>query len=186
MGFLDIFKRKKQGVQLTAEQWQERERIRQENRELDDARKNYDLKILVAKKEVELLAIEREKLEIQSDINEEFGVIDNEQESPEELAMKFLSVLSAKNGGAPVPNQTDPKSTVSAPPDISVSELQKTWDATPMAYKKLAQEMSDDKLKDYLLSKNPQMSSKSIGDAISIIRGVSPEPPSSEVAQAPN
>lgn len=179
MGFLDLFKRKKQGQTLTAEQWAERERIRAENRELDDARKNYDLKILVAKKEVELLAIEREKLEIQADITDEFGDTGNES-SPDDLLMKFVSTLQNVSSKTQTPTQNIVPRNSSVGVDIPLDEIKKKWDEVPEPYKKVAQEMPDDKLKEYIKSKNPTISDKSLVDSLNVIRGVSPVPPSSE------
>lgn len=170
MGFLDLFKKKKTGLQLSAEQWQERERLRQENRELDETRKNFDLKILVAKKEVELLAIERDKLDIQADIDAEFGQ-QQQGESLEEKAIQFFtSIQGAKTAAAQAPHQPNTQTTSSAAADIPVETLQKTWDSVPANFKKIAQEMPDDKLKEFLKTKNPQMTEKSLSDAVLIVR----------------
>lgn len=172
MAFFGLFKRKNTTPLLTAQQWQDREKLRLETKELDDTRRKLDLEILVEKKKTELLQQQLLTMEVQAEIDENFGYEDA-GESIEDKAVQFFEALQGvKNAGAPVTpqNTTTPQNMSSAPADIPLEQLQKTWDSVPDQFKKIAKEKSDDKLKEYLKQKNPNLSEKSLNDAVAIVR----------------
>jgi hypothetical protein len=103
------------------------------------------------------------------DVDEE-----EDQNTPDKLLATLFMGILAKGQINP---QTQPQQQAQpqqAAPTMGVSysdeQLKETWNLVPDNYKNIARQMSDDNLRGYIISKQPDMDADSISRAIKLVR----------------
>lgn len=147
--------------------------------------KKKEIKMLMLEREAELhrLKIEKQKLELQQELEELKGVYDDVEEASEDNdIMKMITALAPlllKNQNqtvAPVVSPPNNSETSSPQPvqaqqlDLSDEQLNQIWKNTPFAAKMMAKKMDDKTLEMYIKQQMPNVSTDTIARALKIIK----------------
>lgn len=180
MAFFNWFKREKTGHTLTDED-------REASKELRAKKKEIDMMKLEREDLINKMKFEKQKLELQEEIDELKGLFDeedetlpkNEDDTTTALLKMFAPALISKFAqqtqntpaySSPSPQQIPPTTPLNSKVSISDEELLKLWEETPTAAKLYSKSMSDETIITTLKAKFPNVDDESINRGLKIIR----------------
>lgn len=154
---------------------------REFSKEIRERKKQIELAKLDEQYSLEKLRLEKQKLELQRDIDkikEEYeddeDIPDVSDNSAENELIKLFAPMLIKNINqpAPVPQTTSSASETPLPKNsVSDAELNSLWDKTPLQAKQFVKTITDEELKIHLAKQLPNADADTINRAVSIIRG---------------
>lgn len=177
MGLFSIFKKKKEsyGMPLTEEEYLRREELKDMRKVLETTKRNLDLEIMIKKAELEKLELQCEIDDIRAEYSQDDGEF-----SPEGMFTNLIKSIMSKSLQTNEQNipgmynepQAQPPEEMILQPGISIpdEDLKQLWNKVPTHQRMFAKLMSDDKIRNYLISNYPQVNKETIERAIKIAR----------------
>lgn len=166
MGFLDIFRQKKE--RSPSVESEEMLQLREQKRLLMQQQQANALELMVKQQELKLR-------EIQVKIDEIDDQYEDEDEfSPENMFMNIVQKAIPQFQAPTGVNPSKEQSVISTPNagglSLTDEQLKQYWDTVPAHYKLIAKGMSDEQIKEFIKQKQPNLDANTLERAILVIR----------------
>jgi len=159
------FKKKTQQA-ANPEEIQARLERRAEMKDLDDARRAADMRIMLKEKQLEELQIDADIAELEA----ELGVDEPEDMWEGMLQNVAKSFMPKIQNSISSPVAATTSQTTQQVLTLSDEQLSAQWAQVSPMYKAIAKQMTDEQLRDFIIGRMPQIDAETVARAIKIVR----------------